>query len=168
MCLLSLRPPGGLHFARCFVPTERKPGSTYTVTPAVVEQRRAAATRHGIRSEVVVRDSARLQKRRLLRKLGRKAGDLDVTSAVLVDLLARALAKLSLLDQHYARTGIVREDDSAAPTLHLYFTALNSARLCAGRLADHLERLGDASGETLESYVEANYTRSGNGDGADG
>ena len=54
-----------------------------------------------------------------------------------------------------------------APTLTLYFTAHNSARLTAGRLADHLARQGDHAGETLDDYLTANYSRAGRGRGAD-
>lgn len=120
----------------------------------------------GAQSPTRVRNAARGKKRALLRRMGRKATELDVTSAVLVDLLARALAKLQLLDEHYARTGaIVREDGTAEPTLGLYFTAHNAARLTAGRLADHLARQGDHRGETLEAYIEANYSNGNGGDG---
>lgn len=138
---------------------------SYSVSPAVREQRRAAALVHGAKSEARIRPVAKNQKRMLLRKLGLRAGDLDAVSAILVDLLARSLAKLQLLDEHYARVGIVRADGSGEPTLALYFSALNSARLTAGRLGDQLARRGDG-GESLEDYIVQTYGP-GNGGGAD-
>ena len=133
----------------------------YPITEAVVRQRREAATRHGARSEAQVRDMARAQKRRILRKLGLRAGDLDAISAVYVDVLARSLGKAALLDHFYAERGIVREDGSGEPTLAFYMSALNQARLTATKLAEHLERQ-DVNAPSLEDYIDAKY--GGNGD----
>ena len=142
---------------------------SYPITPAVVEQRREAAIVHGAGSEARVKDAARAQKRALLRKMGRRSRDLDPVGWVLIDLLSRSLAKLAILDRYYAETGVVREDGSGSPTLPLYVSMLNSARLTASRLAEHLARQGAPVTETLESYIEANYSpRVANGDsGAD-
>jgi hypothetical protein len=81
--------------------------------------------------------------------MGRRASDLDAVSGVFVDLLARALAKVSLLDRYYAEAGIVREDGTAQPTLALYLSALNAARLTARQLAEHMGSQGE-TGEQLE------------------
>jgi hypothetical protein len=134
------------------------------MSAAAVEQRRNAQLVHGAQSEPRVKDAARAQKRRLLRRLGRRASDLDAISALYVDLLSRSLAKLALLDKHYAAAGIVREDGQGQATLPLYVSMLNSARLTAARLADHMARQGE-QGEDLADYIAANYTRQ-NGDGA--
>lgn len=135
---------------------------TYPITPAVIEQRRNAATRHGLRSEYKLRATAKNQKRTLLRKLGVRASDLDAVSAVYVDVMARGLSKVQLLDTYYAEHGIVREDGQGEPTLSVYLSALNVVRLTAARLSEHLVQQGGFPTESLESYIEGNY---GNGDG---
>ena len=128
----------------------------YTVSAAVVEQRRAAPLVHGVRSEGKVRNVARAQKRVILRHLGVRARDLDAVSAVYVDVLARSLAKAVMLDSYYAERGIVRPDGQGEPTLAVYMSALNQARLTAGKLAEHMARLG-VSGDDLADYIDAEY-----------
>jgi hypothetical protein len=54
--------------------SERKP---YPITDAVVRQRTDAATRHGGRSESQISASARAHKRRLMRQMNLRIGDLD-------------------------------------------------------------------------------------------
>ena len=134
---------------------------SYTVSAAVVEQRRAAATVHGVRSDVHVGNVARAQKRRILRRLGVRAADLDAVSAVYVDVLARSLAKAVMLDSYYAERGIVRPDGQGEPTLALYMSALNQARLTAGKLAEHMSRQG-VTGDDLHDYIDSEYVQ-GNG-----
>jgi uncharacterized protein with GYD domain len=53
---------------------------SYPVTPAVIEQRREAAMIHGARSETRILYAARAQKRRILRRMHCRAGDLDATA----------------------------------------------------------------------------------------
>jgi hypothetical protein len=134
--------------------SERAP---YPITPAVIEQRRDAATRHGLRSEYRLRATAKNQKRTILRKLGVAARDLDAVSAIYVDVMARGLSKVQLLDTYYAERGIVREDGQGEPTLSVYLSALNLVRLTAGRLSEHLQRQGGLPTESLQSYIEGNY-----------
>ena len=136
---------------------------TYTVTAAVVEQRRAAGTAHGTRSEVLVRDAARAQKRRILRRLGVRASELDAVSVVFVDVLARSLALAGMLDRFYIGRGVVREDGQGEPTLSVYLSALNQARLTAAKLAEHMARQG-VSGDDLHDYIEAEYGNGPHGD----
>jgi hypothetical protein len=132
---------------------------SYTVSGAVVEQRRAAATVHGVRSDAHVRDVARAQKRRILRRLGMRASDLDAISAVFVDVLARSLAKVVMLDAYYAERGIVRSDGQGEPTLAIYMSALNQAGLTAVKLAEHMSRQG-VTGDDLHDYIDAEYRQS--------
>lgn len=140
--------------------SERAP---YPITPAVIEQRRNAATRHGLRSEYKLRATAKNQKRTILRKLGVAARDLDAVSAIYVDVMARGLAKAQLLDTYYAEHGIVREDGQGEPTLSIYLSALNLVRLTAGRLSEHLSRRGGLPTESLDSYIDQTY-RNGSSD----
>jgi hypothetical protein len=150
------------HYHPVCVRTIRGVEGSYTVTAAVVEQRRAASTRHGTRSEVLVRDAARAQKRRILRRLGVRSADLDAVSAVLVDVLARSLALAGMLDRFYAGRGVVREDGQGEPTLAVYLSALNQARLTAAKLAEHMSRQG-VTGDDLRDYIVENYGANGDG-----
>ena len=112
------------------------------MSAAVVQQQRAAATVHGVRSEGRVRNVARAQKRVFCVVWGCGRRDLDAVSAVYVDVLARSLAKAVMLDSYYAERGIVRPDGQGEPTLAVYMSALNQARLTAGKLAEHMSPAG--------------------------
>ncbi len=128
----------------------------YAVTPAVVEQRRQAGTVHGATSERRIQPVAKNQKRKLLRQLGVRAGDLDAIAGVMVDLLARSLSKLQLLDTYYIQHGIVRVDGEPEPSLNAYLALLNTSRLTASKLAEHMASQG-RRGPTLEDYIDAQY-----------
>lgn len=108
------------------------------------------ALRHGVHSEAQIRPVARAQKRRLLRQVGLRAGDLDGIGMALLDNWARAQAKVELLDQWLAEHGILEADGEPKPPMKIYFTALNCARLAATRLAEHLrDRVGEPSMVTI-------------------
>lgn len=139
---------------------EAKP---YPITEAVVEQRRAAATRHGTQSEVQIRAVARNKKRLILRRLGVQARDLDAVCSVLVDVLARFASKIELLDRYYEGRGIVRQGGEPEPTLPVYLGLLNGARLTAERLGVELRRRGDRSERALADYIEATYSNGSDG-----
>jgi hypothetical protein len=85
-----------------------------------------------------------------------RASDLDAVSAVYVDVLARSLAKVVMLDAYYVERGIVRPDGTGEPTLGVYMGALNQARLTAAKLAEHMSRQG-ATGDDLRDYIDAEY-----------
>lgn len=116
----------------------------------VFEEGNQAALRHGGNSPSQIVRVARGQKRRLLRQIGLRAADLDGIGLALLDNWARAQAKVELLDQWLAEHGIVQADGEPTPPMKLYFTALNSARLAATRLAEHLRaRVGEPSMVTI-------------------
>lgn len=98
--------------------------------------------------------------------MGRRADELDPVASIHLDLLAKALGKLGLLDSYYARSGIISEEGVAQGSLGLYVTLLNSARLSAQRLAEQMSREGETS-DDLADYIEANYSRSNGDSGAD-
>lgn len=143
----------------------RVSSSSYPITPAVIEQRREAATVHGARSEVRIRAVAKSKKRLVMARLGMRLGELSAVEAVLVDVLARFLAKAELIDRYFEGRGILEADGEPKGALASYFAALNGARLTAKQLGEQLDKRRDGSEETLEAYIEANYARS-NGDGA--
>jgi hypothetical protein len=63
------------------------------------------------------------------------------------------------LDAFYAERGIVRPDGQGEPTLAVYLSCLNQARLTASKLAEHMARQG-VTGDELGEYIDATY---GNG-----
>ena len=120
----------------------------YPITEAVVRQRTEAATRHGAKSEVQIRAVARSHKRRLMRQMNLRIGDLDGIAAGYLDGWARAWAKVTLLDEHFAQNGLIAPGGTDA-TLRVYFTAVNTSRLQLQRLSEHLARYA-TSGEDLD------------------
>jgi hypothetical protein len=82
---------------------------------------------------------ARAQKRRFLRRIGLRASDLDGIGQALLDNWARAQAKVELLDRHFEQAGFLDADGEPRPASKVYFTAINSARLAAVRLAEHMK-----------------------------
>ena len=104
-----------------------------------------AAMRHGASSERRVSGRATAQKRRLLRQNGLRASDLDGLGLAHLDLAARALAKVELLDEYWADPahGFINAKGEPHPAAKVYFAAINSARLALARLEAHLRAQGD-------------------------
>jgi hypothetical protein len=140
-------------------------GRAYPDTPATRLQRSNAATRTGSQSEYRITEVSRSHKRRLLRQMGKRIGDLDGLSLALIDVWARGFAKVTLLDQFYSERGLIR-DGEVDPSLKVYFTGLNSSRVALERLATHLRSLGEP-GVTLDDYLAHAYGPDSNGDGDD-
>ena len=132
----------------------------YPISEAVVEQRRVAATVHGAKSEHQIRSVARAHKRRLMRQMGMRICDLDGITLAYLDGWARAWAKVTLLDEHFAEHGLIAPGGTDA-LLRVYFTALNTSRLQLQRLSEHLARHGTGT-EDLDDYIDQAY-----GDGGD-
>jgi hypothetical protein len=132
---------------------ERNP---YPITEAVVRQRREAATTHGGQSEYQIRSKARAHRRRLMRQMNLRIGDLDGIALGYLDGWARAQAVVDILGEHFSERGLIDAEGNPLPSLRVYFTGLNSARLALNRLAEHLER-HDGGGEALEDYVVERY-----------
>ena len=78
------------------------------VSDAQWEQRKHAALKHGGRAEYQIRPVARAQKRRLMRQLGMRIGDLDGVANGLLDNWARAQAKVTIMDDYFPYTGLSR------------------------------------------------------------
>lgn len=98
--------------------------------------------------------------------MDRRASDLDIASALALDVVARYAAKVELLDRWFDQSGgIVREDGTPAPAFQAYMAALGGLRLASQHFAEALRRAGDHAGETLEGYIAATYPRGGNGNG---
>lgn len=84
-----------------------------------------------------------------------RIGDLDGIAAGYLDGWARAWAKVTLLDEHFAQNGLIAPGGTDA-TLRVYFTAVNTSRLQLQRLSDHLARYAPA-GEDLDTYIIEQY-----------
>jgi len=136
---------------------------SYSITEAVVRQRREARLVHGARSPHQITVSSKAQKRRILRQLGLKASDLDGVGAALLDNWSRSQGKVMLLDLFFEKEGFLDPQGMPRDAARIYFQAVNSARLSATRLAEHLKARG-VKGETLESYLQETYGHDG-GDG---
>jgi hypothetical protein len=100
------------------------------------------ALKHGARSERTVKQAATVQKRRLLRQIGLRAGDLDGLGLAYVDTWARAQSKVELYDEWAGEHGFLNERGESPPWIREYFAALNSARLALAKLEDHLRQRG--------------------------
>jgi len=129
----------------------------YPITPAVREQRSNASLKHGGRSEYQIRPVARAQKRRLMRQLGMRMGDLDGVANGLLDNWARAQAKVAIMDDYFQARGFIREDGEPEPASKVYFTALNSARLALTRFGEYMKTRRSVS-DALADYIDAEYT----------
>jgi len=81
-----------------------------SITEAQREQRRQAKTSHGARSETAVYPLALRQKRSLLRRNGLRLSDLDGVGVALLDNWSRAHSKVLLLDDFFAREGLLDEN----------------------------------------------------------
>jgi hypothetical protein len=111
---------------------------TYTVSDAVVEQRRDAATTHGGRSETRVNRVATVQKRRLLRQIGLRQNQLDGIAQGYLDSWARAQSKVELMDAWSAEHGWLDREGKPPAFVNTYFAAVNSARLSLAKLEGYL------------------------------
>lgn len=130
------------------------------LSAAQLEQRRTAATSHGARSPTQIQRRARIHRRRFLRQMRMRAGDLDAISLSYLDGYCRALGKLDLYD-----ASEVERDPRE------YHAALNSARLWMAKLEDRLRKLGMDTGRrtdplaVLHAAGQAALDRRNGGDG---
>jgi hypothetical protein len=96
--------------------------------------------------------------------MGLRASDIDGIGLCLLDNWSRAQGKVSLMDLFFEEHGFLDEQGEPRGAVRVYFAAVNSARLAATRLSEHLRSRG-VKGETLEDYLETQY---GNGDESEG
>jgi hypothetical protein len=102
--------------------------------------------RHGAYSNAQIRAKARSHRRRFLRQIGLRAGELDAIAAGYLDGWARSIARVDLFDM----SGDVHQ-------VHEYYAALNSARLWLAKLEQRLALVGKDRGRTktpVEAYRE--------------
>jgi hypothetical protein len=95
-------------------------------------------TTHGATSEALIRPLARNHRRRVLRQLRLRSGDLDPIGKGYLDLYVRAVAKVEAMDRYAADYGFLDAKGKPRGFAAVYVSMLNSARLALARLEDHL------------------------------
>lgn len=108
------------------------------LSPAQLEQRRAAPLQHGAYSSNQIKRRARAHRRRFLRQIGLRASGMDAIAGGYLDGWARALAKVDAYDS----ADLERDPRE-------YHAALNAARLWLGKLEARLTVLGLDRGKGL-------------------
>lgn len=131
-----------------------------------------AAMRHGAASERQIRPIAANHRRRVLRQLRLRAGDLDSIARGYLDLYCRTSAKIELLDRYFDEKGLLDGRGNPRGATKFYTSLVNSSRLALKALEGHLrERQRDYAsplaileGEGRRVRLEAE-ARLGNGAG---
>jgi hypothetical protein len=95
--------------------------------------------RHGARSEAVVRRQAGYIKQSVLQPLGIRQAELSAVARRYLDLYARCLAKVQLMDAWVEQHGWVDEAGNLPGFSATYFAALNAARLALREFEKHVE-----------------------------
>lgn len=109
------------------------------LTPAQLEQRRQAKLKHGAQSEPSVSHISTVEKRAFLRARGLRLRDLDAVGVALLDVWARGMAKVTLMDRYFdANGGYLDENGEPSPASKTYWLAYNSTQRALGRLEEHL------------------------------
>jgi hypothetical protein len=123
------------------------------------------ALKHGVESEPTVRRVATVQKRRLLRQIGLRAGDLDAVALGYLDLWARVQSKVELYDSWASTHGYLKPDGSSPPCVNHYFAAVNASGRLLQKLEQHLAAREKAP-ESIEAWIEGELGRNGGDDGS--
>lgn len=95
----------------------------------------------------------------MLRRLGVSAQQLDAIGRGYLDLLARSLAKVELLDDYFQRNGFLDEEGRPRPGADRYFQAIEASRRNLAKLEEHV--LARAEGPSM--VVEMQALARGNG-----
>jgi hypothetical protein len=111
------------------------------------------ALRHGAGSERHVRPLAHNHRRRLLRSLGLKAGEVDAVGRAYLTHYCRDLAKLELLDAYIAEHGLLLPDGRPQPCMSLYTRLSSSATRALGKLEQHLRQTGHDPLADISDYL---------------
>ena len=126
------------------------------------------SVRHGASSERRIAPVARAHRRRVLRQLRLRASDLDPLARGYLDLYARTLAKVELLDAYFAEHGLLTASGEPQGGARFYVSLVNSARLALSRLEAHLASRDPAVAGIEALIVEGRAIRErhdGNGAG---
>ena len=92
-----------------------------------------------------------------MRQLGMKIGDLDGVANGLLDNWSRAQAKVTIMDEHFAAHGFIKDGEPVPVPKIIYFVALNSARLALTRFGEYMKARRPHS-DALNDYIDTTYT----------
>ena len=98
---------------------------------------------HGASSERHIRPLARNQKRRVLRQMGLRSGDVDPIGRALLEHYVRSTAKIALIDAWVDEHGLLLDDGTPQPCMRLYVSLTNTATRTLAKLEQHLRAVGD-------------------------
>jgi hypothetical protein len=112
------------------------------------------ATRHGVSSSRRVAPVAANHRRRVLRRLGLRAGEVDAIGRAHLDAYAQIAAKIELLEAYLGEHGIVRADGEPQPVMRLYVSLQNSSRLALTRLESHLRARSSDPHERVQRFLD--------------
>jgi hypothetical protein len=110
---------------------------------------------HGASSPARIRPVARNAKRRFLRTLGLRAGDLLPWERAWLDTAARASAKAELMDAHAREHGWLGPDGTPPPFSRDYWAALRLRNESIQRLAESLSQRLDRRTDDLAAYLSS-------------
>jgi hypothetical protein len=113
------------------------------------EEGNTAALKHGATSESRIRPLARNHRRRLLRQIGLRAGDLDPVGRALLEHYARLTAKVVLIDAYVDDAGLLDEGGQPRPCMTLYVQLHRAALSALARLEAHLGTRAPSLGDQL-------------------
>jgi hypothetical protein len=137
----------------------------YTVSPAVVEQRRAAKTTHGAKNQVAVRRRAGYLKQSVLQASGLRQADLDPITKRYLDLWSRVAGKIELYDAWAAEHGWVDAEGNSPGIAKEYYAAINAAGRLLSKLDEHLSRHKREGPSVLDLHLQEHYGELEAGDG---
>lgn len=117
------------------------------------------AVTHGAHSEARIRPLARAHRRRVLRQLKISPRELSGPGRGYLDLYARNIAKVQLLDEYLAQHGLLTADGEPQACMRIYTSLCNTARLSLARLEAHVaEQRNDPAARLIE-YLDADSDR---------
>jgi len=128
------------------------------------EKGNTLSLRHGATSERQIGRRAVVEKRRLLRQLGLRQGDLGSVGRALLLNWSRAAGALHLMDAYAEREGWLDGDGNPRGFARLYVSMLNTERLALKALSEHLRTREADPFDTLDAYLSTTYG-DGKGDG---
>jgi hypothetical protein len=141
---------------------------SYTVSREVVEQRRAAATRHGAQSGAVVVPLSRNVKQSILKRMGLRQAELSWQGREMLDLYARNKAKLIALDRYFETVPLIDPDGSPNGATKVYWHSFNASVRALRELREVVEAMAreDIRFDRALSALQAEgaRVRAGNGE----
>jgi len=88
-----------------------------------------------------------------LRQIGVRAADLDAVGKAYLNLYVRLVAKLDLLDRHFAEVGLLKANGDPQAAVRFYVSLANSTRLALARLEEHLRTQMQLGPDPLEAIA---------------